>query len=139
MKRAIFLGLVTSAAASGLFLAGVFVGRSSIETSVYDAPISAAEMPLIGLWQISANVEPKQSTIEFRLDRTGVKRLPRGDVGLVMTWGVLGDKLSMQNGHYPGEQGDYMPPAIFLVRKIGDNQIDLVSWDGNVEWKLSRL
>ena len=139
MKRTILTGVSAIAAAFVLFATGFFLGRISIETNVYDAPISDTESALLGRWQISSNVPPKHSTIEFRRDRTAVKNLEKNSLGMVMTWGLIHDELSMQNAHNPGEEGDYVPPAIFKVVKIDEDQIHLLTWDGRIEWNLSRL
>jgi len=139
MKRTIQIGASASVAAVVLFATGFFLGRNSIETNVYDAPISDAESPLLGRWQISSNVAPIQSTIDFRRDRTAVKRVATSSLGMVMTWGRISDELSFQNGHYPGEEGDYVPPALFRVVKIDQDQIRLLTYDGQIEWKLARL
>ena len=139
MTRAIVKAGVATALAAVLLASGFFLGRNSGETIVYDAPMSAAEAPLVGRWQIASNVEPKLSEIEFRRDRTATKYMSNEEVGMVANWGRIANQLTIQNAHVSGETGDYIPPAIFKVVKLDVNNAYLTTLDGEIEWKLSRL
>lgn len=124
--------------AASFFIAGVFVGRNWTGSSTYHG-ILTTETPLVGHWQISSNVEPKLSTIEFRPDRTAIKYNVQGEACIVADWGFFSDQLSLQNGHVPGETGHYMPPSLFNVLAIDQHKIHLATADGSVTWELTRL
>jgi hypothetical protein len=139
MNQKILIGVGASVTAMVFFVAGFYLGRNSPDNRLYYASMSTAETPLLGTWQVSSNIEPIESTIEFRRDRTAIKRIGNGPA-MVAVWGRNGDEVSLQNAHNIGEQGGYyVPPAILNLLTIDDKKMHLVTPDGTMTWKLSRL
>jgi len=138
MNRKIFIVIGSCVIVMVLFVAGFFVGRNSLDKTYSD--IVAAERPLLGRWQFLSPVDSLRSTIELRPDRKAIIYNDQGQASLVADWGSFGNRLSIQNGHVPGEPGNhYMPPAVFDVSSIDDHKLHLVTVDGSVTWELNRL
>lgn len=139
MGRIIFIFISSCVVASVLFGTGFFVGRNSISGTSY-SDIVAAEKPLLGRWKFLSPVDPLRSTIELRPDRKAIIYNNQGQASLIADWGFFSDRLSIQNGHVPGEPGNhYMPPAVFDVSSINEHKVHLVTVDGSVIWELNRL
>jgi hypothetical protein len=140
MKRKLLLGAVVSIVVCVALVAGFLLGRSSVETNPYYAPLSAVETALVGHWQIVSSIDNRPASIEFRKDRTAIKFHGNGEIGLTATWGRIEDQLSIQAVRVPGETGGYyIPPALFRVLKVADGKASLVSSDGSVTWELTRI
>jgi hypothetical protein len=139
MSRKTFIGVSACATAIVFFVAGFFMGRNSLGKIAYH-DITAAETHLLGQWQLQSPVDPLRSKIELRPDRTAIMYDDQGQASLVAEWGFFSNRLSLQNGHVPGEPGyHYMPPTVFNVLAIESQKMQLVTADGSVTWELKRL